>query len=68
LEKENEEVTQERDNVKVQLSYLQSNHKDKSNHAKLDVMLENKITKQKLLETKEDYGKLLNENLQYKEK
>jgi hypothetical protein len=31
-------------------------------------MFENKITKQKLLDVKEDYGKLLKENLNYKEK
>jgi hypothetical protein len=31
-------------------------------------MLENKLNKQKLLEVKEEYGKLLNENLQYKER
>ena len=54
--------------MKIQISYLQSNHKDSSKQAKLDVMLENKMTKQKLLEVKEDYGKLLNENLQYKER
>lgn len=68
LEKENDDVTQERDNLKIQISYLQSAHKDQSSNGKLDVMLENKLTKQKLLEVKEDYGKLLNENLQYKER
>ena len=31
-------------------------------------MLENKLTKQKLLEVKEDYGKVLTENLQYKDR
>lgn len=68
LEKENEDVTHERDNLKIQISYLQSNHKDQSKQAKLDVILENKMIKQKMLEVKEDYGKLLNENLQYKER
>lgn len=68
LEKEVEEVLHDRDNLKIQISYLQSSHKDQSKNAKLDTMLENKMLKQKMLEVKEDYGKLLNENLQYKER
>lgn len=34
----------------------------------MDILLDNKATKQKLLESKEEYGKLLKEQLQQKEK
>ena len=34
----------------------------------MDILLDNKATKQKLLESKEDYGKILKEQLQQKEK
>lgn len=61
-------MEKERDQLKIQVSYLQNGNSGPSANVKLDVMLENKVTKQKLLEVKEDYGKLLNENLQYKER
>jgi len=61
-------VWRERDSLKVQISYLKNPTDSSNKNVKLDVLLDNKVTKLKLLEAKEDYGKILHENIQYKDR
>lgn len=68
IERSRDEIEKERDQLRIQVSYLQNGNAAPNSSQKLDIVLENKVTKQKLLEAKEDYSKLLNENLQYKER
>lgn len=71
LEAENEEIAHERDNLKLQINYLKnsaSSYSGQNSSQKMDILLDNKATKQKLLEVKDDYGKILKEQIHLKEK
>lgn len=71
LENENDKLTSERDNLKLKIGFLEANTQNPALHnnsMNVDIMLDNKATKQKLLESKEDYGKLLKEQIAEKEK
>lgn len=58
----------ERDNLKIQMSYYENGNATPGINGNINTVLENKVTKQKLLDVKKDYEKLLNENLMHQER
>ena len=71
LESENDKLNSERDNLKLKIGYLEANSQHPALHnnsMNVDIMLENKATKQRLIDAKDDQSKLLKEQLAEKEK